>query len=270
MQINNLEDYFGCKLFNRKGKNVFLTPAGVILKKYVENILDLHFKAKEEIDQFVTQVKGELKIGASMTIGGHYLPNFLSHFSGKYPDVKIKMIVNNTEEILFYLMEDILEIGIVEGEVNNVNAHIFAKDEMVVVVPAGHELADNKMIEVEKLCEYPLITREKGSGTRKVLEIKLKEKGILPNSMNIVMELGSTEAIKGAIKAGLGIAVLSRWTVREEVQKNIFKEIYLKGIKLNRTFKYIYNEGNYLSVTGKIFLEELQKYEKNSKTIFSF
>ena len=221
-------------------------------------------EVEKEINEAINLVKGDLKIGASMTIGGYYLPSFLKEFFAKYPQVKISMLVKNSENILEGVQKNNFDLGLVEGELegHNLPSKVFAHDEMVVVVPAGHflDLANRKSIEVQEFLQYPLVLREEGSGTRNVLEISLQTAGVDLDSLKVAMELGSIKSIKSAVEEGIGISVLPRWTIKKEVDIGTLKEIYLNNIPMKRTFKIVYDERRFQTIVVKRFINELLQF----------
>ncbi|ABB15748.1 selenium metabolism-associated LysR family transcriptional regulator [Carboxydothermus hydrogenoformans] len=257
MHIQALEEYYGTKLLDRTTKRVTLTPAGEILYKYTLHLLSLMDKAQRDISQAAGIIKGKLILGASLTIGGHVLPPLLSSFYRKYPDVNITMEIMNTEKVLERVSDLTLDLGFVEGEVTTGELHVeaLARDELVVVVAANHPLAGRGRISWEELATLPLVMREPGSGTRKVIEERLQAAGFKLPELKIVMELGSTEAIKGAVEAGLGAAILSKWTVRREINWGIFKQLLIENLPIYREFYVVLNNNKFHSPATQALIQ---------------
>jgi len=162
---------------------------------------------------------GLVTLGASTTIAEYVLPGLLVKFREAFPDVQIRLRVGNTDRIVGMVANNALDLGVVEGEVDNqllVIEH-WQQDELVVLMPPNHELVAQQSITAQELLAHPFIQREAGSGTRSVLARYLEREGLDENQLNQPFELGSTEAIKGSVLAGVGIAVVSRATVAKEV-----------------------------------------------------
>jgi len=262
--VNILEDYYGCRLIDRDNKKVVLTPAGEVLKEHAETIMNMINIIDDDIADLLNQVRGKLIIGASFTVAEYFLPKYLRYFSETYQDVTIIMNVDNTESILQQIKNEEVDIGLVEGEINdpNIPHQVFYEDEMVVVVPNNHELCNSDNLTIEEFVQYPIILREKGSGTRRILENKVKELGLLLTP-SVVMELGSTQAIKEAIKNNIGISVLSGLTVKEEVLNNILCALYFEKFRLKRTFKLALKNNKTQNIKIKTFINNLYDYVEN-------
>lgn len=233
--IHALEDYFGAKLFERSSKKVELTQAGNILYNYARNILDLHQIAKRAVADLVDTVTGKLTIGASLTIGEYVLPRLLATFTRKYPDVEFSVWVGNTELIHERTREGTIDIGLVEGVIEDPQLNItpFLKDELVLVAPKLHPLAGKTRLARDDLQDSVFVIREEGSGTRHAAEDFFQKAGFWPER-NIT--LGSTQSIKEAVEAGLGITILSKWCLRKELQLGSLKLLRVKGLEMTRWF----------------------------------
>jgi len=257
MQIQAMEEYYGTKLLDRTTKRVTLTPAGEILYEYSLRLLSLFNSAQRDISQAASIIKGKLVLGASLTIGGHVLPPLLNAFYRQYPEASITMEIMNTEKVLERVTALTLDLGFVEGEVITDELHIetLARDELVVVVAANHLLAARKQLSLEEVTALPLVMREPGSGTRQVMEERLQAVGFDPRDLNVVMELGSTEAVKGAVEAGLGAAILSKWTVRREIKWGVFKQLTIENLPIHRDFSVVLNIHKFRSPATQAFLQ---------------
>ncbi len=257
MQIQAMEEYYGTKLLDRTTKRVTLTPAGEILYEYSLRLLSLFNSAQRDISQAASIIKGKLVLGASLTIGGHVLPPLLNAFYRQYPEASITMEIMNTEKVLERVTALTLDLGFVEGEVITDELHIetLARDELVVVVAANHLLATRKQLSLEEVTALPLVMREPGSGTRQVMEERLQAVGFDPRDLNVVMELGSTEAVKGAVEAGLGAAILSKWTVRREIKWGVFKQLTIENLPIHRDFSVVLNIHKFRSPATQAFLQ---------------
>ncbi|MGO4376008.1 LysR substrate-binding domain-containing protein, partial [Paenibacillus sp. MCAF20] len=202
---------FGTKLLQRSTKRIDLTEAGRALLPYAERRIDLIRDTDQAMSAFTKQLKGRLQLGSSLTIGEYILPRLLGPFGQEYPHIAISMKVMNTSQIMEDILNHQLNFGLIEAPVNHPDMHMEAvmSDELRLIVSKDHPLADRESVALEEVMEYAFVLREQGSGTRIVMEEQLKRKKIDPASMKIVMELGSTGAVKSAVEAGLGISFLS-------------------------------------------------------------
>lgn len=225
-------------MFELSSKRVELTQAGAALYSCATEILKLHDLAKRSVADLVELVTGSLTIGASFTIGEYVLPRVMAAFLKKYPEVKFFVTIGNTELIHERALEGSIDIGLVEGHVEDKHLIIeeFLQDEMVLIVSKQHHLAKNKYILRDELENETFIMREEGSGTRISLEEVLEEISLKPAN---VVTLGSTQAIKEAVEAGLGVALLSKWALRKEIKLGTLKIIRIRELKKTRSFKFI-------------------------------
>ncbi|AET67500.1 transcriptional regulator [Desulfosporosinus orientis DSM 765] len=237
IQIKSLEKEYGAKFFNRSNKGVSLTKEGKIFYGYVQSVLDILTSAKEEIEALSKNQKKEIYLGATLTIGEYILPHLIAFLYRIHPEVEFKVKIANTESISQDILEKKMHIGLIEGPVaknKSLNVESFWEDELVVVLPNFHPWASRKTIRLEELLNERILTREEGSGTRKVMEIMLKQSGLDPARLNIAMELGSTQAIKHAVAAGLGITIISSLTVSKESDRKIFKTLKIEDSPVYR------------------------------------
>ncbi|GAB4261366.1 selenium metabolism-associated LysR family transcriptional regulator [Thermincola ferriacetica] len=255
-QINALEEYLGVKLLNRTTRKVTLTEEGKILYQYAIQICKLFDDAERALSEFTGVVKGTLTIGASLTIGEYLLPNIIGAFKVEYPQVQIILDVFNTKHIVRRLLEQNIDVGLVEGPVNNDDLSVepIMEDELCVIVSQKHSLAGRNSVSLEELACFPFVLREKGSGTREVMEEALRSAGWDPKEMLINLELGSTEAVKAAVEANLGISILSKRTVQKELQLNSLKLLAIDGLKIIRKFYVVYNPKRHRTPAVEHFL----------------
>lgn len=255
-QIHTLEKYLETRLFDRIKGEVSLTPAGEVLLRYARDILGLYQKAEKEIADLTQASHGRLVIGASTTIGQYLLPTILGKFKEQYPKVDIFLTNANTKEITAQLLNNLIDLGLVEGPVNHKDILVekFMEDELIVIAPLIHRWQEGKEIEQEELKKEPIILREQGSGTQKVIEKILEEAKIKRSDLNIKMELGSSEAIKSAVEAGLGIGIISQWAVLKEKKLNSLKTLRINGIRFKRDFTIILKQGHFRTKPIEQFL----------------
>ena len=262
LQIQALEELYETKLFDRTSSSVLLTPSGEILYKYAKEILTLYSQAEKDIGEITGLVKGSISIGASTTVGNYLLPLVISDFKIENPKIKIHLLVGNTKRVVDLLNAGNLDIGIVEGEIKKykIISEKLISDEMMLIIPSEHPWAKKKDISMLDIIKEPFIFREEGSGTRQVIEKYLNKRGITTQKMNISTILGSTEAIKEAVSRGIGMSIVSKWTVRKEIKAGELKTILFKEGRMLRDFSLIFNKNTVTSYAVEEFLNYLRQY----------
>lgn len=262
-QIRSLEEELGAKLVKSSSKHLELTQAGEIYYEYAKQTLLLQDKAKQEIKQLSNPVTGVLKIGASYTIGEYILPFAVAEFASQYPKVEIETAIANTEEIIQAVQANHLDIALVEGEADCLDLvyRPLMEDELILVVPSHHPLARLPIATLEHLQDLVWILRESGSGTRAFSDKIIKEWGIKVRKTYV---FGSGQAVKQAVSAGLGIALVSRWSVRKELIAKELKSVRIKGERLTRSFYIIGPKNQETSEAMEVFTEQLFTHESTT------
>lgn len=261
MQVQSLEEYFGTKLFQRSTKKIEPTEAGRALLPFAKKSIELMKETDLAMSKFTHMLQGRLQLGSSLTIGEYILPRLLGPFSKEYPQISVSMKVMNTSQILEDILNHQLNFGLVEAPVHHpdVMTEAVLNDELHLIVPADHPLADLDEVTLEDVLQYPFILREQGSGTRQVMEDELARKGLDGRQMKIIMEFGSTGAIKSAVEAGLGISILSQSSVKHEVALGLLKTKRIKGVDFSRNFYSIYLNSTLLPISAVTFLAFLRE-----------
>ncbi|KJS81439.1 MAG: hypothetical protein JM58_16730 [Peptococcaceae bacterium BICA1-8] len=262
-QIQMLEQYYGTVLFDRVNRNITLTSAGELLLSYAQELSTLQANLEREMQELTGTIKGRLMLGASTTIGEYVLPYLVGGFKKQFPEVDVSLVVANTEDIETSILNTTLDVALVEGPVSgkDLNTEKFLDDELVLITPMDHPWVNNKRISVFELSQYPFITREKGSGTRHIMENAFKKVGFNPNNLNIIMELGSTTAIKAAVSSGLGVSIISEWAAKDLVKQNKLATIAIHETKFERQFTVIYHEKKFRTKAAYEFLNFLRSEE---------
>ena len=246
LQIKALEEELGVQVFDRTGAQITLTPAGKVLLRYAKQVNSLFVQVEHDIVVLTGDHAGQLALGASTTIAQYVLPRLLGEFCKEHPRVHPTLISGNTEQIVDAVEKQKIELGFIEGPARSreVKSEPFLQDELVLIASTAHEWAECASVAVSDLCSAPLLMRERGSGTRRVIEMALERQGIRHSSMRIVMELDSTEAIKSAVESGLGVGFVSRWAIAKDLRldKN-FKIVEIEGIRIKREFLVTYIKG---------------------------
>lgn len=238
LQIKALEDDLGIRLFDRTAGRVSLTPQGLVLLGYAKKIATLVSQAEVELGGQDTKLCGELSLGVSTTIAQYVLPLLLVAFLKEHPNVKLLLHSGNTGEIVQLLLDNKLSIGLIEGPARDRGIHSehFMQDELVLIVPPAFE---SDHMSRDQLVALNLLMREHGSGSRRVVELALAKAGFKLKSFKKVMELDSTEAIKSAVEAGLGVGFVSRWAISKELELGMLKVAEVAGLRVARYFSVI-------------------------------
>jgi DNA-binding transcriptional LysR family regulator len=259
--MSSLESYLGTKLFDRLGKEVVLTRAGEVLYPYAKQITALRGEARQAMDHFLGKKSGHLILGASTIPGEYIVPPLLGQFKKQYPEIRATLKIGDTEEIVAELLNNKIELGIIGAKIPHPRLKYspFVDDELIVVVPPGHRWWRKKSIDIQELTGEPFVMREAGSGTRISMEKKLHTSGISKERLKIIAEVGSTTAVKQAIKAHLGISLISERAVEEELRSKVFKKIPVKKVKFTRTFFVIQDKKRTASPLCKAFSQFLSE-----------
>jgi len=262
LQIQALEEFFETKLFDKTGQKVSLTAAGKILYEHATHILDHYNEVHKEIDKLTGTMKGAVSIGASTTLGNYILPRIITDFKRIHPKIKIKLRIGNTERIEDLMHSGFIDFGIVEGRVSrsNTKTEKVISDQLTLIVHPKHPLTMKRAVSVLDLTREPFILREQGSGTRQHIEHFLEGHGLYIRDLHVALIMGSTESIKAAVESGNGIAMLSRWAVKKEVEDGRLKTISLREGGISRDLTLIYPKKQHLSHADKELILFIKNY----------
>jgi DNA-binding transcriptional LysR family regulator len=259
--IKYLENYFGCKLIDRLGREAVPTKAGEILYAHALKLIALKEETETALARFQGDMKGRLLIGGSTIPGSYILPSLMGKFRKEYPKIKITLVLGDTEKITKEVLDGRIEVGMVGAKTRDkqISYAQFIEDELVLVLPASHRWAKRSSIAVTELAKEPFIMRERGSGTRKSIEDVLKKRGLSLGLLNVVAEMGSTESVCQGIKAGVGLSILSKKVVSEDMAGGRLKGISIEGLVLKRNFYLITNKGRTKSPLCEVFIKFIKK-----------
>jgi DNA-binding transcriptional LysR family regulator len=267
-QLADLEASLGVPLLERRSRGVRLTAAGEVLSRHTWRLFQEEEAAERALQALLGLELGQLAVGASTTVGNYIVPGLFGELHRSHPNVKLELEIGNTARIREQLIEGRVDLGLTEGllasgsrQLEALNVEVFTHDEMVLIVSASHPLAAaTGSVRADALERLPFIVRERGSGTRDVVEDALARQQItiLP-----VMSLGSTEAIKSAVAAGLGAAFVSRLTLDLELSSGQLRVIELADFRLRRALSLLTLEGKPPSPAATEFLRLLrERYPK--------
>ncbi|MFH0727591.1 MAG: selenium metabolism-associated LysR family transcriptional regulator [Pseudomonadota bacterium] len=257
--IKDLEDHLGCRLLDRLPKKVVPTKAGELLYTFACRLLALRDEAESALSTFQGTIKGELLIGGSTIPGVYILPKVMGAFSKTYPDVKICLEMGDTEKIIEATLMGRLELGVVgaKSDDHRIMQEPLLEDDLQLVVPADHRWAQKKSILLSQLKKEPFITREPGSGTLKSIQLRLAKKGCRIEDFKITAQMGSTEAIRQAIKNNIGVSILSRLAVSDDIETGRLATLEIQGVSFKRHFYLIRARHRTPSPAGRVFIDFL-------------
>jgi DNA-binding transcriptional LysR family regulator len=264
-QIVDLERYFGVRLIDRTKRTVTLTKAGEILLRYAKDFMGLKKETIDAIAAFKGLQKGDITVGASSIPGVYILPGLLHIFKKQYDGIRFRLIVADSKAIIQKMEEGEIDIGFVGAkyETKKIEYKKFLEDTIVMIAPPSFPDA----IHIKQLKSYPFIVREQGSGTRNHFESSLKrlKVDVLPE-LQIVAELTDTEAIKEAVKNGMGISYISKMAIVHELANNNLKCLNIEGLpNIVRSFYIVTRKGKTISPQVKALLDIIDKWRKHEK-----
>ncbi len=246
--VRALEEEAGVQLFDRSrgdghGSQISLTEAGRVLLGYANAAAETMVEARRALAALNHEVAGELRLGASTTVAQYVLPRILGAFLRQYPQVKLSLVSGNTERIVEEVAEKKVTLGIIEGPAmrRDVKTERMVQDEMVLIVSPSHAFTLRKggTIVPSELAKVPLLLRERGSGSRRVVERALKKVGLPLRLLNVAMELDSTEAIISGVEAELGVGFVSRCAVGKVLRLGTVRVVPVEGVKIMRDFSFV-------------------------------
>ena len=228
-QVKQLEEHFNTRLFDRTQGRITLTPAGATALQYAERILTLYAEMDARMSEMTGQEAGPLLIGASTTLAEFLLPRVVGEFKARHPGVVPRLMVANSEQVQDKVAERSLDVGFIEGDSHHASlvTQPLCEDELFVVCSPSHALARHKAIAPALLAEHAYIGRETGSGTREVIDNYLRKAGLALESLDLVMEASSPEALKGLVATGLGFSIMSGAAVELEARHGVLARIPL-------------------------------------------
>ncbi len=258
--VAELERALGTRLLDRLGRRVTLTEAGRILEDHALRVFATLASMRETIGELGGLKRGSLLIGASTTPGIYLMPVLMSSFEREHPGISVDLRIANSQVIEEQVRANELELGVVGGHGLRPGEACLAAgvlDELVLIVPPGHRWAGRARIDASRLAQERLLTREEGSATRHVTERALLQAGV---KIGRTMELGHTEAIKQAVMAGLGVAFVSIYAVRGELETGRLQQVRLRGLGVQRHFHVIHNEARTLTARAQAFIGAIQSW----------
>ena len=261
--IKALEDEFDCKLFDRLGRTNIPTKEAEVLYSHSMELIEKADTIKEAIGEIRKDVTGKLVVGASTIPGVYLLPRIMSEFQKRYPSITFQILISDSSGIVDSVSKHELLLGFVGAKLGNeqINYIPFVQDELIVV--SSPNLEKNSRMTLKELVKLPMVLREEGSGTRRETEKLLESKGFSLEDLKISGIFGSTDAVKQAVKAGLGVSILSNFSVIDELDHEILKEIKLTDIEMKRRFYIVTHKKRTLPRLYDTFLKHIITESKN-------
>lgn len=257
LAIRELEEYYGVVLFDRIGRRLKITEAGQKFKEYASYILSLFDdmeKSMRNWDSF-----GLLRVGASITIGSQFLPDYVKAFNGRYPGTRIRALIGPSDQLEQKLLNNELDFALIEGipDAPVLVAEEYMEDHLTVICPAG-SFPQGYEFSVEEFRQQNFLLRERGSGTREVFERVIGQAGF---SVSPIWEAMSTTALVNAVINGLGISVLPHRMVIGPLERGLVTAVRVKGLTFQRKFYVIYHKEKFMTKSAKAFISLCRNYE---------
>ncbi len=242
--IAELEQYYGVRLFERLNHRLYLTTAGDRLRSYARHILNLSEQARKELTDLAQG--GSVRIGASLTIGAYLLPNLVAAFRQQHPEVEVFTRVDNTSLIEKLTVEDQLDLALVEGPLSSPHLveEAYCDDHLLFIASPQHPLVQQPIVTVQELAHYAFLMREAGSGTQAIFEHAMQTAQV---NWRVAGVYNNIEAIKQAVSANLGLAVVSAIAVVDEIQQGKLVSLDVQGVSLKRRFNLIYHRQKFFT-----------------------
>lgn len=265
-QMRAFEEKLGTKLLYRKGKGFGLTTEGETVYRHALNILDEWSELMREIGSSEKLMNGSVHIGASHIPGEYLLPNYLAKFRTLYSEIKFKLSIGDSLEMAEKVLAHEVDFAVVGAvyDTEKLTSEFWLKDQLCIVVSSDHPLSACQSIDISTLKEYPLIIRENGSGHRRAYEQALAKHGLDINDFNVALEVGSSEAVKNAVRSGLGYSFLSRHAL-DSCEKQGLECLNLKDLNIDRGFYLLSRRNKPLTFLA----EECYRYLAEQKSDFA-
>ncbi len=253
IQVQHLEEKYQTRLFDRIGKKVILTEAGKMLFDYTATILDLSKQADSALQDLRGLKTGDLTIGAGLTLGAYYVPRIIERFSKKYPQISIRMSLNNSFQVIENILSFKDDLGFVARVHHQEKLAVipFFRENLVLITSSKHPVAGKKTLSIHEIEDERFIFRERGSATREVVEETLQKFHV---PIKLVMELGSNEAIKAAVRAGLGMSIISNRVVLEEARMKTLTTHTFSDASIERDLHIVHHKDKHLSAPAREFI----------------
>ncbi len=267
--ILNLEKELNTILVNRSNRNTSLTKAGEILYEYAMNIMNLKENALFRLNEYRGKMVGNIEIASSTIPEQYIVPELICEFNKIYPEVTFSIFHYDSQEVLEGITQGDIDFGIVGAKLQNNQLTYFdlVSDELFLITPEEPPYNTQEEIELKDILQECFIFREKGSGTRHLVEQVLVDNKLSISDLNIIAHIESTEAIKQCIRRGMGISFLSKRAVEDEIKLKALRALRIKGVRLSRSFYFVFHKYRTPSPLEKTFQDFVCQYYQGSHSI---
>lgn len=264
--IKELESYFDCRLLDRMGKQTEPTKAGSILYGHAKHILTLMQTAESEVHDFLGITQGNLMIGGSTIPSGFILPKLIRPFNLKYPGISLSLTSGNSKQIIHQVKAGRIDVGVVGGTLKDPDIHQedLLPDQMKLITPFNHPLAEFETVRFKDLCSYPMIARENGSGSWQSVMASIAKSGLNHKNLHIAVTMGDTISVIQGIMNGIGISILSTLAVQSEIDQKKLAALSIDGLDLTRSFYLTLPARRSLSPIAKKFVDFIKHPDKKA------
>jgi DNA-binding transcriptional LysR family regulator len=256
--VRTLERYYRGRLFETRHRRVHLTAAGEALFVYTQRVFSLLDEAGVEVSATLRGKRGVLRLGASTTLGVYLLPHVLTEFVATHADVEVDIAIGTSADVIGRVLSDDVPFGLVEAPVRHRDLDVqpVGEDEMVLIAAPGHTLTRHGILDVLQLAAVPIVRREAGSGTQALVDAALERAGVSPPTL---MHLGSTEALKQAVLARIGVAWVPRVSVLRELGTGELVRVAVSTVSIRRTHSLVRQKGARLAPVAEAFVDLVRK-----------
>lgn len=261
--IKSLEDELNCRLFDRLGRSIIPTKEAEALYGPTLEILEKVNTFKDTIGELRRETAGRLVIGASTIPGVYLMPRIIARFQKRYPAVTFQILISDSNGVVESIARHELLLGIVGAKLGNdrIEYSPFVEDELIVVIAPSQ--VERTTMTLKEVVSLPMVFREEGSGTRRETERFLEKAGISRDKLKISGIFGSTDAVKQAVKAGLGISIVSKFSVQDELEHRLLAQIHLSDVCMTRTLYIAIHKKRTLSHVYETFLNHLHEIRES-------
>lgn len=258
-QIRSLEEHLGVELFERQPQGVEMTAAGRIVYRYATQILALWDSMEKHLDDLCGLHNEELVVASSSCLGNYALPCAIYDFGQKHPSARVRLEIANRQQVIRQLQDNQVQVGIIEGPPEELDGEFkikeVAEDFLVIIAAPKSPWVERQTVSLEDLRTEPLILREKGSGVRRAFEQVLADHSLSLDDFNVTAELGSMDAVKSAVQAGLGLSLSTRLAIKSELYRRSLHALELAEGPVAVTHYLVYRAGCYQSAVTRKFIQ---------------
>ena len=263
IKIRKLEEELQTTLFERINNRLYLTPQGKLYQQYATQIMNLIQTSSQHMRQFDDPSKGEIKFGASHFVGVYLLPQIMAEFKKQFPLVKLSMDISTSTQLIQKLDSQELEFLIMSDHIfldpTEYHLDTFLIDPLVLICPPNHRLSKNRQCKFSDIKSEAFLIKPEHSATRDFLLGRIKENN---KELKNIMEINSLEGIKQGVIHGLGVSIVSRLSITQELNSGLLCEVIFDDINFSRGIRYFHHKNKYISPATKMFISLLQSHSK--------